>query len=353
VDADRGSSVARGAEQARLETDFQVRMSRPGDEDAIIALLASVFPRSRSRELWSWACEQAPDGPADVRVLEFEGRVVGCVVHVPASAWVEGKRLRLGIGGDLAIAPECRGRGGSKLLIQGIHSTAHPFDLNFGVVNPRSSHVTGQYLGTEALGIVPRWTRFRTRGTRRGPLLRAAVSFAERRYGSVASFLRPEIAVRDLELPGPEVDALAHESASFAPCIRVRDAAYLRWHWLEQPGRAWRIRSVRCGDDELAGFCVICAEGRVGRIADLLARDYATLRALLLDAWDCLVAEGCDSVSCLYLDPRPWATRAFIRSGFRRTRDRPTIACGPLSPSTPDIVKRLESWYVTYGDTDI
>ena len=87
-------------------------------------------------------------------------------------------------------------------------------------------------------------------------------------------------------------------------------------------------------------------------IADLLARDEETTRALLLDAWSALVGAGCHTVRCVYRDPRPWARRTMFRSGFI-PRDGPLVACGPLSSAAGSEIVRSESWYVTYGDTDI
>jgi hypothetical protein len=127
---------------------------------------------------------------------------------------------------------------------------------------------------------------------------------------------------------------------------------------LEQPGQEWRLRAAREADGGLLGFAVSGARihpvsgARQGVIADLLARDAEATRALLLDAWSALVRAGCHSVSCVYLDPRPWSRRAMFRSGFR-PRPGPLVACGSLSSSVGGEVTRLESWYLTYGDTDI
>ncbi len=87
-------------------------------------------------------------------------------------------------------------------------------------------------------------------------------------------------------------------------------------------------------------------------MADLLTRDAAALRALMLDAWTRLVEEGCDRVVCTYLDRRPWSTTAMRRSGFRPC-DGPLVACGPLSSAVDETVGKLDAWYLTHGDTDI
>jgi len=208
------------------------------------------------------------------------------------------------------------------------------------------------------MGWVPRWIRVRTRAAGRNILLRGLASALDRVYGSVASWPRPALDVVDLETLGSAVDELARDSASFAACIRVRDSAYLRWHWLEDPRTRWRIRAVWGEGAVLRGFAVIGARGegddRQGVIADLLARDPAALRALVSDAWARLVEEGCHSVTCVYRDPRRWARAAMLRSGFRREVTLgPGVACGPLSPRAGEVVSRLRSWYLTSADTDL
>lgn len=337
----------------------RVRRFRPGEEDALLEMSRSIFPEdARSLADWLWCFRQAPEGPADIRLLECEGRMVGSIAHVPVAVWIEGRRRRLAVGCDLMVRPEFRGQGRAQQLVSAFLAAEHGFDLNFGVVNAGSSHVMGRHAGSVTMGQVESWIRYRSRGVAQPSPIRSVATAAEQLYGATLSRPRPSVRVEDLAIPSPDVDDLARESAAFATCIRVRDSAYLRWHWLEQPGGTWRVRAVREPDGGLRGFAVSGYQRyskpghRHGVIADLLARDAETTRALLLDAWSTLVRAGCHSVSCVYRDPRPWSRRAMFRSGFRPLRG-PVVACGPLSSAVGSEVVRLESWYLTYGDTDI
>lgn len=343
-----------------ISASARVRRYQLGDEDTLVEMSRSIFPEnSRSLADWRWCFRQAPEGPADIRLLESESRVVGAITHVPVAVWIEGRRRRLAIGCDLMIQPEFRGQGRSQQLVNAFLAAEHGFDVNFGVVNAHSSHVMGRYAGTVTMGPVESWIRFGSRGvSRASPPIRSLATAAERLYGATLSWPRPTVRVDDLAVPCPDVDELARESAEFAPCIRVRDSAYLRWHWLEQPGGRWRVRAAREANGRLCGFAVSgCLPHsrpgyRDGVIADLLARDAETTRALLLDAWSALARAGCHSVSCIYRDPRPWSRRAMFRCGFR-PRLGPLVACGPLSSAAGGEIVRMESWYLTYGDTDI
>ena len=96
----------------------RVRRYRLGDEDALVEMYRSIFPEeSRTVDDWWWCFQQAPEGPADIRVLESDGHVVGAITHVPVAVWIEGRRHCLAIGCDLMVRPEFRGQGGSRQLV--------------------------------------------------------------------------------------------------------------------------------------------------------------------------------------------------------------------------------------------
>jgi GNAT superfamily N-acetyltransferase len=333
----------------------RIRDYKGGDETALVEIYSTIF-RPRTLDEWRWLFENAPSGRAQILVIEFEGRPVGCGTHVPVEAWVDGSRLQLAIGCDMMLLPEYRGRGWMRLLYEAFVASEHGFDIDIGVVSDASAHITGRYGGNATLGAISLWMRHRTRGRRLPAAAGAALSVAERSYGAVTSWPRPRLSFVDLENPGSDVDQLAEDSAAFALCIRIRDADYLRWHWLEQPGARWRIRGVRTSEGRLRGLAVLGprdeSHGRSGWIVELLAHDYATTRALLLDAYELLVRDGCRSVACAYHDPRPWGRRVLYRSGFRPT-EGPRLACGALSNAAGPVVENLDSWYLTCGDTDI
>ena len=335
--------------------EMHVRSYRPGDEHALVAMFSSIF-RKRTLDEWTWLFRNGPHGPADIHILESEGATIGSVSHIPVDVWVRGKKLKLAIGCDVMVLREYRGQGGAEMLFRHYFASEHGVDMNFGTVNDGSSHVTRRQMGTTTMGGAPIWIRRRSGGRSAKAIIRRLESAAERLYGAAVSWPRPALEVAELEELGAEVDELADASAAFAPCIRVRDSEYLRWIWLENPMAHWRARAVRGPDGALRGLSVIGVKDedgrRVGYIMELLARDAAALRALVLDAWARLGADGCERVVCLYQDPRPWARRAMLRCGFRSVRG-PRIACGPLSPRADDLVGRLESWYLTGGDADV
>jgi GNAT superfamily N-acetyltransferase len=331
-----------------------VRLGREQDEVELVELYEAVFGR-RSLEVWRWLFRFGPEGAARMDVLVHGERVAGCITHLPASAFVEGQARRLAIGCDLMIHPDVRGQGGARMLVEAFLASDHGFDVNLGCVNDASGHVMGNQAGTVTMGAVPSWVRSVRRGAR--SRLRAAPATVAAVCARLTSRRGTSMVVEELETLGAEADDLALASASFAPCIRARDADSLRWHWLERPDRRFRARAARDGSGALRGLAVLgmddAPSGRSGAIVDLLAHDYTATRALLDDAWAVLGGEGCRSVSCVYSDPRPWSRRAMLHSGFRPGPPGPSLAAGPLSDRVGEVVSRMDAWYLTYGDTDI
>ncbi len=261
----------------------------------------------------------------------------------------------VGQGGDTMTLPACRGKGGMRQLLDAALSE-HNYDLRMNFPSAMARPLFVRYGAGTVVGALPSWIR-RHSLTRPVPALAAPLA---RTALAAASFAadrpRPRVTVEALEELGAEVDALAEASASFARCIRIRDSAYLRWRWLAQPDARWEIRAARAEDGRLIGFSVLGLEagahGRTGWINDLLAPDRATLRALLVDGVARLVAQGAGSVRCHYLDPRPWARRVLLRSGFMPMSEEHPFVVRPLSPVVGDAPERQGSWYLTRSDTE-
>jgi hypothetical protein len=349
------AAAGREYDPAVASSGLTVRAYRPGDEQGIQAAFEAVFERKRSLEEWRWRFQEPPAGPGIVHVLESEGAIVGHFAHVLMPTWVDGQRVLLGQGGDTMTLPECRGRGGMRSLVEAALSQP-AYDLRMNFPSAMAEPLFVRYGAGRVVGMLPTWVR-RHRLTHDLPAPARPFARAALAAGSFAAdHPRPRQIVEPLVELGAEVDELAAASASFARCIRIRDAAYLRWRWLEQPDARWEIRAARTADGRLAGISVLgleaAAHGRTGWINDLLAPDGPTLRALLVDGVRTLVAQGASSVHCQYLDPRPWARQVFLRSGFLPSGEGNSFICRTLSPVAGDAPDRVESWYLTRSDTE-
>jgi hypothetical protein len=157
---------------------------------------------------------------------------------------------------------------------------------------------------------------------------------------------------------GTETDVLAERSAAFARCIRRRDAAYLRWRWLEQPGPSWSALGARV-DGRLSGWVVFGIDDRrsgrfiTGYVVDLLAEDARSMRLLLVGAARELVRAGCELIEFDFVDPRPWAASACRRAGFLLRGKGDNVVCKALTPGLGPVVEDLDNWYLTKSDSDL
>jgi hypothetical protein len=331
-----------------------LRTYAPGDETAILELFAATFGKRRDLDAWRWQHERAPEGPASIQLLDDDGVLAGHLAHVPFALWVDGRRLRVARGGDTMVRAEYRRRGAMRTLVEGFLASSHGCEVRLSFPNHLAVDLMQRHGGGKLLGRLPKWVRLLGASPELGPAGNLAGPLGAL-YGRLVAPRTAPLPVEPIDEIGPDLDRLADESASFARCLRVRDAAYVRWRWRERPGAAWTLTGVRDGD-RLRGFAVFGASDspvdRRGRIVDLLAADPAALRSLLVDAVERLAAAGCRRVVCELQDPRPWARRQLVRAGFLRWRGDIPVICRALSARAGAAPECLDNWLMTRGDSD-
>jgi hypothetical protein len=341
------------AQATRPATQLGVRMYRPGDEQAIIDMIEACFHVQWTTDRWSRWFEHGPHGPGRIHILERDGRPVGHFAHIGLATFVDGQRVLAGRGGVTMVLPECQGQGGMRSLVEAFLADDHGFALRVNFPNDKAKVLIQRYGGGRHVGQIPRFARSQpsdVRGARSARLLvRSGLATL---YGKLASWPAPRgLTVEELTDLGAEVDALAEASGGFARCVRVRDAAYMRWRWLGRPEQPVKILGARDRDGVLKGM-VVCTvnEAGHGHIVDVVALDAPSLRALLIAGTDELFAQGRARVVLDYLDPRPWAQRAVRRAGFLAFGGGMSVIVGAVKADPG--VERLDAWYLTAGDSE-
>lgn len=348
-----------------------VRQYRPEEAAELHEMLNTAF-RPRSPEAWRWRFVDAPAGPATIHVLEQEGRLMGQVAVTPMSGFFDGHRHRFALAGGALVVPEVRGKAGGlrRLLGAGMNqAAAQGHDLVLAFPKDRFLVLLQRVTGGAVLGRICNWVHWDdVHALQAGAGRRLAWYLRPVAAGALKLILalsrRPDRSIRLVELLDwdegvrAELNRLADRSAGFARCICVRDAAYLRWRWLEQPDSNWRFFAAYGPDGELSGFCVFdevqSDDGsRTGRIVDVLAGDLRSLRALIRVAVRALTAAGCHIVTCTYQDPRRWSRLAMRLEGFFARKGGPPVLQIPLCSPVKTVAQGLEAWYLTLGDTDI
>lgn len=338
-----------------LETPLELRQHRSGDEASILELFAATFDKPRTLESWRWQFASAPEGPAIIHLAEADGVIAGHVAHMPFALWVDGQRLRQAQGCDVMVRHEFRRRGVLRELLRSFLASDHGCDVRVNYPNRVAVRLIPRYAGGEVIGRLPKWVRPLGASAELGAA-GVAVGVLGALWGRAIAPRSAPQAVAPLDRLDDKVDRLARESAAFARCVRVRDAAYLHWRWRERPGASWTITGVHA-DGRLTGLAVLggdrSAAGRRGRIVDLLAADGRSMRSLLVDAVERLAANGCSRVVCELADPRPWARWELLRCGFLPFRGDIPIIARSLSSAAGSAPERLDGWFMTRGDTDL
>jgi hypothetical protein len=339
----------------RIDATAITRDYRPGDESALVRLFERCFDVPLTLAFWRWRFLECPE-PTDFLIIEVDGEIVGHHATQYFDTWVGGERMVVSKGGDFMIAPEHRGRRlhrGMRDLWkerEGKVQLGMGFPLDVTVALLRKA-------GSDSVGRVPQWVAWTSP---------AGVRTSNEKVPSPAAALVAAAGNLLRRLPGRttldeitsfdsvegELDALADRSRDIAHCIRIRDAAYLRWRWLENPERAWRVLVARDRTATLRGF-VVFGGSKHPRIVDVLAEDRATLRALVAGAVDRLARDGAPLVTMELNDPRPWVRGTLMRLGMLPRGIGPQVTVVPHAPRLGPKPGRLDGWFITAGDTDM
>lgn len=144
-------------------------------------------------------------------------------------------------------------------------------------------------------------------------------------------------------------------------CTVERDASYLNWKYVEQPGQTFlRLELLRSTD--LVGVAVLALRPPEGPyrycralLVDLVSPldDPAVTAALVRSACRIAAERGADAVNCLHTDRR--LTGVLKRCGFllrRPSRFLLVLADDATAPLLPAMTAP-DAWFVTQGDSDI
>ncbi len=172
---------------------------------------------------------------------------------------------------------------------------------------------------------------------------------------------RSQFDVRPIERFGDRHDHLWANACLDLSCTVVRDASYLNWKYVDQPGQQF-LRLDVTGADSLRGVVVWMFREpdrhyryRRAFLVDLVAplSDVPALEQIIKAACGAVAGQDVDSLLCHHIDNR--LTQALRGCGFhlRQPERFLLVDPGPLSGQSRDRVLSPESWFVTQGDSDI
>jgi len=335
-----------------------VRGFLPGDEARLIELYEICFEKKRSGEELAWLVQRAPQ-PTQFRIATIDDRIVGAMYARVFPMWMCGEISEMDRGGDLMVDPAHRGRGISKLLRGAERPPTRALSIHF----PRGNIPP---LKSRRIGRLTQWVRWEQPTALRedAPWLPVGVSrvavAATRVAARGASFRHRRIRCCELSpenFAGEEaaLDALDLRSGVIAPFVMRRDAAHVRWRWLDRPD-PWRVvvASDVGGDPEsVIGYVAFTVLDSQCRIGDILAFDPATMGALIRAVTKSSSPERPGRTLFELNDPRPWPAKVLRLAGFLPRGEGPQVSVRLTDERLPESLVRLSSFYLTAGDTDL
>jgi hypothetical protein len=335
------------------------------DAESSVAVAAELLRQTRdeavSEEWLRWRYLANPEGRAAVWALRREGspEVVGHAAAMPRRVMVDGAVRRAWIGGDFSVLPAYRTLGLALRLRRAAREAvdAGEVDLFYSFPNERMELIHAK-AGHQLLGRLERLAR----PVRSGPYLarhwpRPVAALLAPPVDLILRLRSPKRAPRDCLVAhvgrarlDERYDRLCLTAALDGGIVPLKDARYLEWRYLQQPGWAGAFTEVtRHG--ELVGYAAGQVEQGVFSVTDAVALDSGVALALAT----ALVSEARrrDQAGVSFpLLGQGSATRAgFYSAGFRPRVERAAVyvyAGGAIRDfAQPD------RWYLVTGDRDV
>lgn len=350
--------------------EYDVRYVNPAEVRAdLVRVWRDNLPVDQVADAkFDWIYRKAVEPPAGVFVLAARSStaqtIVGTAGLVVRKFFVDDTSLRAGLLADLAVDREHRTAMPALRLVRSARNAAvSEFDLAYGFPN-KSARAVFLRCGYHKLGTLTRWARVlrHARYVQRVIPVRsiARLAGAALDAGGFAQLgSRALTALRTHRISWPtevddRFDRLWQAARRSYTLIGTRDAAFLRWRFLDQPGHTFRLAALsRRGEPgDLRAYAVVGREGDHAFIRDLFGHpgDLDPLLDLLLVD---LARQGAVSASMGFLGSEA-ITRLLQSRGFKARESERTIVCdvGKARADMAEIIRDVQSWHLTDADED-
>jgi hypothetical protein len=183
--------------------------------------------------------------------------------------------------------------------------------------------------------------------------------YAPFRPRSLRSALSAGLTIREVERFDAAFDALWRAAAVRWPCAVVREARFLEWQFMRQPGKKFDVLGLYDGE-QLLGYVVLFfrkperggGPAPKASISDLCYRaDVSTdvVLELLRAALRLALERRAGSLVIDVLDPR--VEERLKRFGFWRIRNSPQFMT--YVPDRQDLMYDMSKWFLTRADSDV
>lgn len=347
----------------------EVAMYCDADEPKVIEFCSRAWP-NRPRELiekrWRWMFVDSATRLGEAPRVWLVRDNDAVVAHHGAQfvrLQVDGNEVNTAWFVETMVLPEYRDRGfGAEMLLESRNDM--PLNLSLGQtaqmrsINLRAGWETVAPLETYLLMLNPTHV---LRGKIPGALVPVASSWSQIQRmtkGLLANSLLPDTRAVEIDHYESRHDQLWRDIAHDYPCAVVRDAAYMEWKYVEQPGQAYTRLDVLAGE-ELIGSLVLkiferdsVYQYRRLQIVEIVSSTSPVhLASVLQAAIDHGSQHGVDAIFMHVINDS--LENALRKAGFIRrqpTRHLLVSRCPEMS-EFPILDRR--QWLITGGDSDI
>lgn len=349
-----------------MSSDVQIKQFELSDKEALLSFLSVAYvnePRKADPVYWNWHCLQNPyaaSGNIPLWVVKKGDEIVGQAGTIP---------VRLQVGDDERIAiwilefillPEYRGQGlGKRLLL--LARATHPTMFALGY-NEMSGNVLRR-LEWVTMGNIHRYQRLLFPGVtikETVPPLRELINLCytpmRPRAGRLTS--SREMTVRAVTKFDESFDDLWLRASKQWPCAVVREAKYLDWQFMKQPGKKFEVLGLYDGE-KLHGYAVLffrkAERGGFPPKAAISDLCYDAERAndvideLLKASLRLAIERRAGSLVMDVLDLR--VENHLRRFGFWQIKRSPPFMV--YSPDRRELMYDARNWFLTRADSDV
>ncbi len=329
-------------------------------QEVALAFRNANRPLQRTHEYFSWRYLARPCAEAPVVAWAWHGESpAGAVTIAPHDFAIYGQMVRLGILGDVSIAPQHRGSGLGVSLLEFVAKRMMGIGMHCIVLPNAAAQKALRKARWEAVCKVDRYVRpILPVGSERAGV---RISLARRALSRVVSAgLRTidaaaAVVARDAVLAAEDGDqnelaSLWRRTELANTCLSVRTPEYIRWRYLDHPLQRYDFLALR-SPGELLGYAIVHLEGPTLVVDDYLlsGREFGTTFCLKLIDW-------ARSRSLFDIQMRtsntlhwgiPWRWLGFI------PRNDAIEVMGSPGLASAIHLKDHRDWFLTAGDKDV
>jgi len=316
------------------ELPFRIDPARLSNHQDVLGLLAEHMPETNVAARFTWMYEKNPHGRA-LTVIAYDSQTnepVGVTSVFPRRLMTNGRTFLGAMGGDAYVRPSARRRGVAtamhKALLERMKNEG--VDVMFGPPMPNNLRAL-ERAGSRIVAHVRRYVRPAWLHTALRPL-------SHLRFGRTAR-LEP------ITEGDRHVEAIFERTVDPAHVIAVRDAAFFKWRFGENPALVQRAFVVM-HEHRAIGVCVLERKDKRVAIVDLIApaNDYG--RALQV----AIAASDASSFVVQLNEQGPFA-KELLGAGLL-PRERKPFQVLATTNHEPNIFD-ASRWYYTWGDGDL